>query len=89
VLEGVAPDGVGGVARGIEPQRVVEQVLTEREAEVLAVASEGLTARQIGRRLGVEERTVTTHIGRIYRKLGASGRVAAVADGAREGGLVF
>jgi DNA-binding NarL/FixJ family response regulator len=85
VLEGVGQEGVGGVARGIEQHVVAEQLLTEREVEVLTVASEGLTARQIGRRLGVEERTVTTHLGRIYRKLGASGRVAAVAAAGRYG----
>ena len=36
--------------------------LTRREREVLAVAAEGLTAREIADRLGVRERTVTTHL---------------------------
>jgi DNA-binding NarL/FixJ family response regulator len=85
VLEGVAEEGVGVLARGIEQHRDAEQLLTHREVEVLSVASEGLTARQIGRRLGVEERTITTHLGRIYRKLGASGRVAALAAANRYG----
>jgi DNA-binding NarL/FixJ family response regulator len=85
VLGGVAEEGVGALARGIDQQREAEQLLTDREVEVLSVASEGLTARQIGRRLGVEERTVTTHLGRIYRKLGASGRVAALAAASRYG----
>jgi DNA-binding NarL/FixJ family response regulator len=85
VLEGVAAEEVGVIARGLDQQRDVEQLLTGREVEVLSVASEGLTARQIGRRLGVEERTVTTHLSRIYRKLGASGRVAALATANRYG----
>jgi len=33
----------------------------------------------IGQRLGVQERTVTTHLGHIYRKLGTRGRLAALA----------
>jgi DNA-binding CsgD family transcriptional regulator len=49
------------------------------------LAAEGLTARQIATRLGLRERTVTTHLDRIYRRLGVSGRVAAISEGARMG----
>lgn len=59
--------------------------LTHREIEVLNVASEGLTSRQIGRRLGLQERTVTTHLSRIYKKLGADSRVAAINQAAMWG----
>src|SRR5262249_50394612 len=59
--------------------------LTGREREVLAVAAEGLTARQIATRLGVRERTVTTHLARIYGKLGVGNRLAAVRMAARSG----
>jgi DNA-binding NarL/FixJ family response regulator len=70
------------------PEAVAElpkPVLTGRELEVLTVASLGLTARQIGNRIGVRERTVTTHLGRIYRKLGAGSRVAAIMEASRSG----
>jgi ATP/maltotriose-dependent transcriptional regulator MalT len=60
-------------------------VVTEREREVLALAAQGFTARQIGNRLGVAERTVTTHLDHIYRKLGVSGRVAAITAGTQLG----
>jgi DNA-binding NarL/FixJ family response regulator len=72
----------GGIEVEIDPEA---PVLTERELEVLTVASEGLTARQIGRRLGMRERTVTTHLSRIYRKLGAGSRVSAIARATRMG----
>jgi DNA-binding CsgD family transcriptional regulator len=52
---------------------------------VLKVAAEGLTAREIARHLGVRERTVTTHLGRIYGKLGVNSRVSAVIEAARSG----
>jgi DNA-binding CsgD family transcriptional regulator len=52
---------------------------------VLELAAEGLTARQIATRLGLRERTVTTHLEHIYRKLGVSSRVAAVTKGAELG----
>ena len=59
--------------------------LTEREREVLVVAAEGLTARQIATQLGVRERTVTTHLARIYGKLGVGSRLAAIRMAARSG----
>lgn len=85
VLEGLPRGALGAIVEGIESARGAHPVLTEREQAVLAAAAEGLTAREIGRRLGVRERTVTTHLNNIYRKLGASGRVAALAAASRLG----
>ena len=44
--------------------------LTAREREVLALMAEGLTDRGIGERLFVTSKTVETHIGHIFAKLG-------------------
>ncbi|MEX0989160.1 MAG: response regulator transcription factor [Actinomycetota bacterium] len=85
VLAGPPVDVVGEIAEGIERRREVEVRLTAREREVLTVAAEGLTAKQIGERLGVRERTVTTHLGRIYGKLGVGSRLAAIRAAARSG----
>src|SRR5919197_2344700 len=85
VLLGVPAERLGAVADGLDMHRDADDILTEREREVLSVAAEGLTARQIGHRLGLRERTVTTHLARIYRKLGAPGRVAAINFAARSG----
>jgi DNA-binding NarL/FixJ family response regulator len=85
VLQGPAASSVGEIADGIELRRDMDLRLTDREREVLAVAAEGLTARQIATRLGVRERTVTTHLARIYGKLGVGNRLAAVRMAARSG----
>jgi DNA-binding NarL/FixJ family response regulator len=86
VLIGVPESWLGRIADGLERRGGIEdQLLTERELEVLSVATQGLTARQIGNRLGVRERTVTTHLSRIYKKLGAGGRVAAIHRAAQSG----
>ena len=77
--------GVARIVDGIERRRELEIRLTEREREVLAVAAEGLTARQIALRLGVKERTVTTHLARIYGKLGVGNRLSAIRLAARSG----
>jgi DNA-binding NarL/FixJ family response regulator len=76
---------LGAIAEGIERRREVEVKLTDREREVLVVAAEGLTARQIATRLGVRERTVTTHLARIYGKLGVGNRLAAIRLATRSG----
>jgi two-component system, NarL family, response regulator DevR len=87
VLAGVPGDRLGRIADKLEESPTANEILTEREMQVLSVAVEGLTARQIGTRLGVRERTVTTHLSRIYRKLGAGSRMAAVVA-ARHAGLL-
>jgi DNA-binding NarL/FixJ family response regulator len=83
VLEGLPRGALGEIVEGIDAQRNAPSILTQRELTVLVAAGEGLTAREIARRLGMAERTVTTHLNHIYRKLGASGRVAALSVAAR------
>ena len=85
VLAIPASASVGQIFEGIDRRRAVEVKLTDREREVLAVAAEGLTARQIATRLGVRERTITTHLGRIYGKLGVGSRLAAIRMASRSG----
>jgi DNA-binding NarL/FixJ family response regulator len=49
--------------------------LTDRETDVLRLVAKGLTARQIGDRLGVSHRTVETHVQSTLRKLQLHNRV--------------
>jgi hypothetical protein len=44
--------------------------LSPREREVLALRCEGLTYKEIGRRLYLSESTIKTYMGRVYVKLG-------------------
>ena len=85
VLAGAPVDWVGSIADGLNRTSHIESRLTQREQQVLKVAAEGLTSREIARHLGVRERTVTTHLGRIYGKLGVNSRVGAVIQAARSG----
>jgi DNA-binding CsgD family transcriptional regulator len=57
--------------------------LTPREVEVLKLAAEGLSNREIAERLIVSEHTVHRHMANIYVRLGVSSRAAAVAVAAQ------
>jgi DNA-binding CsgD family transcriptional regulator len=48
--------------------------LTAQELQIAQLAGEGLSNREIGQKLFVSPRTVSTHLYRIYPKLGVSGR---------------
>jgi DNA-binding CsgD family transcriptional regulator/tetratricopeptide (TPR) repeat protein len=62
------------------------RLLTGREAEVLALVAEGLTNRQIGKRLFISEKTASVHLSNLMAKLGVTNRTQAVYVG-RERGL--
>lgn len=51
--------------------------LTAREADVLALLTQGLPNKGIARQLGISPKTVGNHVERIYTKLGVSNRAAA------------
>ena len=53
--------------------------LTPREHEILALLAEGLTTVEIERRLMISPKTVGTHLGHIFAKLGVRSRAQAVA----------
>ncbi|MGV2915900.1 helix-turn-helix domain-containing protein [Streptomyces alfalfae] len=56
------------------------EVLTDRETEVFQLLVTGMSNHQIGRRLGITERTVKNKLHTIYRKIGVSGRAEAIAQ---------
>ncbi|HEV7846695.1 MAG TPA: helix-turn-helix transcriptional regulator, partial [Thermoleophilaceae bacterium] len=65
-----------------EPASGVEG-LTPSEIRVAELAAEGLTNREVAQALFVSEKTVETHLGRVYRKLDIKSRhalPAALAD---------
>lgn len=59
--------------------------LSEREMDVLREAARGLPNKDIARRLGLSVRTVHTHLGNIFAKLGVGSRTEAVLLALRRG----
>lgn len=60
-------------------QAVPNNILTERETEILKKIAEGLTNKEIGQQLFVSENTVKKHINNIYFKLDVNRRTQAIA----------
>lgn len=61
------------------------ETLTRREREVAVLASQGYTAREIGRQLHIGERTVETHVANVCSKLGLKAKVELVRAASRLG----
>jgi DNA-binding CsgD family transcriptional regulator len=59
--------------------------LTARELEVLQLAAQGSSSREIAETLRISPATVKTHLEHIYSKFGTRGRAAAVAHALRAG----
>jgi DNA-binding NarL/FixJ family response regulator len=57
--------------------------LSERELEVLSRLAKGMTNKDIARDLFISQATVKSHVENILRKLSASDRAGAVAEGFR------
>ena len=64
----------------------VQQGLSPREREILALLAEGISNKDIALRLGISAETVRTHLGHIYSKLHVQGRTEAVTRYFKAGG---
>ena len=67
------------------PDAGLVEPLTARERDVLALAADGRTNREIAADLDISEHTVKFHLASIFGKVGASSRTEAVRRGLRLG----
>jgi DNA-binding NarL/FixJ family response regulator len=68
----VLPETLHVLVPGLPP-------LTNREREMLALVLQGESNREIAARSSISERTVKTHLYRVYRKLNVKSRTKAIA----------
>lgn len=83
------PTSVRGLTTSAYPPHVADdgiaEELTQREAQVLRLASMGLGNKEIAERLAISEHTVKFHVSSILGKLNAASRTEAVSLGIRRG----
>jgi NarL family two-component system response regulator LiaR len=76
-------------AVGKVQKQTLQEVLSEREIEVLKLAAEGLNNQDIAAQLCLSVRTVQAHLGHIFSKLKVSSRTEAVVRALKEGWLTL
>jgi DNA-binding NarL/FixJ family response regulator len=67
----------------------VAGILTPRELNTVRLVGQGLSNKEIARRLGVSVATVRTHLNKAYDKLGSASRVELALLAAHPGGAVM
>ena len=76
----LAPTAAAKLAEG-----VARVQLTPRELSALRLMADGRSNKEIAGELGISERTVKTHLGHLFEKLGVTSRTEAVKVAARRG----
>lgn len=85
LLESLLP---AGSEERAEESEYLQEPLTSRETEVLALLAEGAGNKEIATKLNISEHTAKFHVSSILSKLGATTRTEAVTRGYRLG-LIF
>ena len=75
-------------AAATTPAPAAPHPFSPRELEVLGLAAQGLTNKEIAYRLGLSERTVQFHMNSVFNKTGTSSRTEAVALALGQGWLI-
>ncbi len=70
-------------------QQRKSDLLTERELEVLKLAAQGMSNKEISAALFVSVHTTESHFGNIFSKLGVYSRVEAILEALRRGWLTL
>jgi DNA-binding NarL/FixJ family response regulator len=73
----VAARVVRAIADGSTPTAPDQERLTRREHEVLTLLARGRANKRIAYELGISEKTVKTHVGHVFAKLGVTDRTQA------------
>ena len=76
----LAPSAAAKLAEGVARVQV-----TPRELSTLQLMADGKSNKEIATSLGISERTVKTHLGHLFEKLGVTSRTEAIKVAARRG----
>ncbi len=84
-IRAVAAGGTAWESRHLRAAHKAPRMPSDREMEVLALVAAGRSNAEIGSQLGIEERTVESHLRRLFDRYGASSRTELSAYCVRNG----
>jgi two-component system nitrate/nitrite response regulator NarL len=73
------PSSDQAVSRDKRNIAIAENVLTDRERQIIALVCKGLSNKEIGRRLNIAGGTIKVHLHNVYQKLAISNRTVLAA----------
>ncbi len=81
----LSPALAGAMLTTANEAKANEDLLSERQVEILQAIADGMSTKQAGRYLGITTKTVHNHLNAIYRKLDAQSLTHAVLGAVRLG----
>ncbi len=81
----LSPALAGAMLTTVSDHRSNDDLLSERQVEILQAIADGMSTKQAGRYLGITTKTVHNHLNAIYRKLDAQSLTHAVLGAVRLG----
>jgi len=73
----LSPSVAAQLIRNAAAQPTTVGSLTQRERQILELIMNGQSNKQIGRELGISEKTVKSHCGRLFQRISVSDRTQA------------
>jgi DNA-binding NarL/FixJ family response regulator len=81
----LSPALAGAMLNSAQAESANQDLLSDRQVEILQAIADGMSTKQAGRHLGITTKTVHNHLNAIYRKLDAQSLTHAVLGAVRLG----
>jgi DNA-binding NarL/FixJ family response regulator len=81
----LSPALAGAMLTSAQAEVAGQDLLSDRQIEILQAIADGMSTKQAGRHLGITTKTVHNHLNAIYRKLDAQSLTHAVLSAVRMG----
>ena len=81
----LSPALAGAMLTSAQAEEAGQDLLSDRQIEILQAIADGMSTKQAGRHLGITTKTVHNHLNAIYRKLDAQSLTHAVLSAVRMG----
>jgi DNA-binding NarL/FixJ family response regulator len=81
----LSPELAVGMLEAAQQSSRAEELLSERQVEILQKIADGLGTKQVARQLGITQKTVHNHLNAIYRRLDTQSLTHAVLSAVRLG----